>query len=99
MRVVAGKVATLVGDKRSVDGHDSELLITGADLRRWRRSVGLSQAELARRLGYSSHTICQWETSAKRVPPAQYRRILDELLSAKQERDALRRIREQLDES
>ena len=73
------------------------IVFTGVDLRRWRRAVGLTQAELARRLGYSNHTICHWETSAKRVPPAQYRRILEELLTAKEEQEALRLYRARLE--
>ncbi|HLZ23550.1 MAG TPA: helix-turn-helix transcriptional regulator, partial [Ktedonobacterales bacterium] len=75
----------------------ASVVMTGADLRKWRRQVGLSQAELARRLGYSNHTVCHWELGDKRVPPAHYRRILEELLKARSELEALRRYRQQME--
>ena len=36
--------------------------VTGADVRRLRSELGLSQAELAKLLGLSSGTVANWET-------------------------------------
>ncbi|MGQ9687891.1 MAG: helix-turn-helix domain-containing protein [Desulfobaccales bacterium] len=42
--------------------------MTGADLKEWRRSRGISQLDLARLLGTYAVTVSRWETGARRVP-------------------------------
>lgn len=69
------------------------LVITGADVAEMRRMVGLSQAELARRLGYSRKSgqayISNMEHGRCSVPRMRYQAIMAVLLAAKQEHDAL----------
>ena len=43
--------------------------MTGPDLREARQSLGLTQQELAARLGVSRASVNRWETGAWPVPP------------------------------
>ncbi len=61
-----------------------------------RQRVGLAQAELARRLGYSRSAIHLWESGERDIPRSQYDRLLDTLTAAAIEGEALRRLVGQL---
>ncbi len=55
--------------------------LTGAQIRELRLSVGVTQADLARRLGYSRYAISKWERSPdKSIPRTQYQPVLDYLI-------------------
>lgn len=41
--------------------------LTGADLKRRREAIPLTQAQLAERLGTSQQTVTRWETGAQRI--------------------------------
>lgn len=56
--------------------------LTGADIRRLRDIAGVTQADLARHLGYSRQAICNWERRTDRsIPRTQYDRVLTFLRS------------------
>ena len=59
--------------------------MTGGGLRRIRRRLGLSQVELAKRLGRHSQTISEYERGVLDVPEivAGFMRLLDEREKAK----------------
>jgi len=44
--------------------------MTGAEFRRQRRRLGITQVELAKRLGVHSVTLSRWETDAHPIPEA-----------------------------
>lgn len=67
-------------------------LVTGADIRRMREAVGMTQTELADTLGYSCAMVCRWERGEHRVPRSQYRPLMDALLAAKQKLDEYQEI-------
>lgn len=50
--------------------------MTAADIEQFRRSLGLSQAELADRLGVSQASVSQWE-SGKKHPRKTVLKLLD----------------------
>ncbi len=66
--------------------------LTGENLRAMRQRVGLSQTELARRLGYSRAAICRWERggAGAPIPVAHLPLVLDTLLEARQQQEAWR---------
>jgi predicted transcriptional regulator len=66
------------------------VVITGDDLVKMRRVVGLSQAELARRLSYSQSYMCQLEHGRRMLPRYRYSDVMDILLRASQEQDRMR---------
>lgn len=43
--------------------------MTGTDLKAWRQRVGLTQQQLADRIGYERTIIWRWESSDRPVPP------------------------------
>lgn len=49
--------------------------VDGETLRRIRRELGLSRADLARRLAYSPRTIAAWERGERHVPTGRYREL------------------------
>jgi len=52
----------------------------GDEVRRRRRALGMSQAELGRRLGMPQQSIARWETGARRIGhPAMLRLALERL--------------------
>lgn len=56
--------------------------LTGSDVKRLRGIVGVTQADLARSLGYSKSAICRWERRGEAsIPRTQYGRVLDYLRS------------------
>jgi len=55
-----------------------------------RRRVGLSQAELARRLSFSQQTISSWECGRRRILPVLSAQLLDVLQIARAQHDELR---------
>jgi len=64
--------------------------LTGAQVRQLRTALGVSQAELARSLGYTRAAICRWERSgAQSIPRTQYRAVLDYLKARRQDGDDL----------
>lgn len=65
--------------------------LTGVDLPELRRRVGLSQAELARRLGYTRSALWHWESGRRDIPPEQVLRIVDLLSAAAIEGEEWRR--------
>lgn len=53
------------------------ITLTGAQVRELRQASGVSQAELARQLGYSRYAISYWERHPDRsIPLTQYERVL-----------------------
>ncbi len=42
--------------------------MTGQELKEWRRMRGLTQEDLARRLGVIRLTVARWETGSRSVP-------------------------------
>ncbi|MGP8051676.1 MAG: helix-turn-helix domain-containing protein [Desulfobaccales bacterium] len=42
--------------------------MTGQELKEWRRKKGLTQEELARRLGVIRLTVARWETGTRSIP-------------------------------
>jgi len=65
--------------------------LTGAQVRELRLSVGATQADLARALGYTKSAICNWERRRDHsIPRTQYRRVLDYLLERRDSADAQR---------
>ncbi|MDD2901560.1 MAG: helix-turn-helix transcriptional regulator [Syntrophales bacterium] len=42
--------------------------MTGKELQEWRRKWGLSQDDLARRLGVFRESVSRWETEARAIP-------------------------------
>lgn len=58
------------------------IVITGADVKSLRDKTGVTQAELARHLGYHKSNISKWEHKpTKSIPRAQYQRVLDYMRS------------------
>jgi transcriptional regulator with XRE-family HTH domain len=53
---------------------------TADELRRWREGRGISQSDLARRLGVDRVTVARWETGARQPPP--FLRLALDALSA-----------------
>ena len=51
------------------DIFDTEELVTGAELRKKRLAVGLSQEALARALSVSVSSVSKWESGARRIRP------------------------------
>lgn len=51
------------------DTFDTEELVTGAELRKKRLAVGLSQEALARALSVSVSSVSKWESGARRIRP------------------------------
>jgi DNA-binding transcriptional regulator YiaG len=51
------------------DVFDTEELVTGAELRKKRLAVGLSQEALARALSVSVSSVSKWESGARRIRP------------------------------
>jgi transcriptional regulator with XRE-family HTH domain len=43
--------------------------LTGAELKRIRLRLGLTQTELARELGVTRNSVTRWETGVHKVPP------------------------------
>lgn len=44
------------------------LSMTGKELKLWRKRWGITQVDLARRLGTYQVTIARWETGARKIP-------------------------------
>lgn len=42
--------------------------MTGLELKEWRRKLGLTQEDLARRLGVIRLTVARWETGTRAIP-------------------------------
>lgn len=42
--------------------------MTGQELKEWRRKRGLTQEDLARRLGVIRLTVARWETATRAIP-------------------------------
>jgi transcriptional regulator with XRE-family HTH domain len=42
--------------------------MTGEDLKNWRKKCGVTQSELARRLGTYQETISRWERDKRGIP-------------------------------
>lgn len=42
--------------------------MTGQDLKEWRRKMGLTQEDLARRLDVIRLTVARWETGTRAIP-------------------------------
>jgi transcriptional regulator with XRE-family HTH domain len=42
--------------------------MTGQELKEWRRKRGLTQMDLARRLGVIRLTVARWETGTRAIP-------------------------------
>lgn len=82
-----------------VTGTDAttQKLLSGADLRRMRAAVGMSQTDLAEALGYSRAMVCRWESDVYRVPRAHYPRLIAVLTLAQQRLDDYRALLRQLD--
>ena len=56
--------------------------LTGSDVSNLRDIAGVTQADLARALGYSRQAISKWERHpAKSIPRTQYQRVLNYLSS------------------
>lgn len=52
--------------------------LTGSDVKRLRGTVGVTQADLARHLGYTRAAISRWERrEGASIPRTQYGRVLD----------------------
>ena len=66
-----------------------EPLLTGRKLAEMRARAGLTQAELARRLGYGRQYIYHMEAGDCPVPKERVEQIVTLLTAAKAERDAL----------
>lgn len=66
--------------------------ISGADLRQVRERIGLRQAELARRLGYSRSQVSGWEGGRYTVPREVVPQIFEILADAKAERVEYERV-------
>ena len=66
--------------------------LTGEHLRQQRQALGLSQSELARRLGYSHSAICRWERggACDPIPVGHIELVLETLLAARQQQEAWR---------
>lgn len=63
--------------------------LTGADVRTLRLAVGVTQAELARSLGYTKYAVRNWERRAdKSIPRVQYQAVLDYLVERRAAADA-----------
>lgn len=43
-------------------------IMTGQELKEWRRKWGLSQEELAKRLGVFRFSVSRWETGTRTIP-------------------------------
>lgn len=43
--------------------------LTGAELRKTRLRLGLTQEELAKELGVQRNTVTRWETGARKIAP------------------------------
>ena len=43
-------------------------IMTGQELKKWRRKWGLSQEELAKHLGVIRFSVSRWETGARAIP-------------------------------
>jgi transcriptional regulator with XRE-family HTH domain len=56
--------------------------MTGAELRTLRQALGLSQLELAQRLGRARYTISRWETGRHRIRDGRTLRLAIEGLRA-----------------
>ena len=64
--------------------------LTGSQVRDHRERLGISQAELARRLGYTRQAISKWESHPDRsIPRTQYERVLTFLATRQQALNAL----------
>lgn len=62
--------------------------LTGAQVRELRLAVGVTQADLARSLGYTKSAICNWERRPTRsIPRTQYQRVLDYLIERRDSSD------------
>lgn len=70
--------------------------LIGADLRRMREAVGMTQTELAEALGYSRAMVCRWESGAYRVPRTHLPRLLAVLTEAKRRLDEYHRLMRQI---
>lgn len=70
----------------------------GAKVRRWRQRIGMSQAELARRLAYSPAYLCDIERGYRHPGRDVRRRILRELLDVYQQQAADDQASQTLDE-
>lgn len=56
--------------------------LTGEIVKTQREKLGISQAELARQLGYTRQAICKWERQKDRsIPRTQYERVLSYLVA------------------
>lgn len=65
--------------------------LTGSDVKRLRESVGVTQADLARHLGYTKSAVCNWERRpAHSIPRTQYQAVLDYLVSRRESIEAQR---------
>lgn len=64
---------------------DNDLLLSGEDIRRLRKSVGMSQTELAQRLEYSKSQICLWESGRYLMPYSVYERFWEVLATRRRE--------------
>lgn len=64
--------------------------LTGATVKAQREKLGISQAELARQLGYTRQNISKWERQKDRsIPRTQYERVLAFLVSRQEALGAL----------
>jgi transcriptional regulator with XRE-family HTH domain len=57
--------------------------VRGAELRRYRKDLGLTQVRLAKRLGVHPITLSRWERDESRIPKTAARLILLESRKAK----------------
>jgi DNA-binding transcriptional regulator YiaG len=66
------------------------ITLTGQWVKDQREKLGISQAELARALGYTRANISKWESRRERsIPRTQYERVLNYLLSRQEALRAL----------
>lgn len=72
------------------------LFMTGAELRRIRLAVGLSQRELAEALDYSRDVVWRWETHDLVIPRAMMADILARLMEARRQLEVWRQQRAEM---
>lgn len=67
-----------------------EILLSAEELQRLRRRAGLTQTELAERLGTTKGTVNNWEQARCRVPRDKVARVIEIVRQAQAEYDHMR---------